>query len=35
MSDRRRYDFEAWPTDGNELTVRLFNWFSRNYWLVV
>jgi hypothetical protein len=27
-------DFEAWPSDANELTIRLNFWFSRNAWLV-
>lgn len=30
-----RYDFAAWPMDGNELTVRLYGWFSLNVWLLV
>jgi hypothetical protein len=30
-----RYDFNSWPKDANELTVRLAGWFSLNYWLVV
>lgn len=29
------YDFTAWPRDGNDLTVRLYLWFSRNTWLLV
>ena len=29
-----RLDFATWPKDANELTVRLYGWFSRNSWLV-
>lgn len=35
MTKKIRYNFNAWPADGNELIVRLSGWFSLNAWLVV
>jgi hypothetical protein len=28
-------DFDAWPEDSNELMIRLWFWFSCNFWLVI
>jgi hypothetical protein len=28
-------DFDAWPTDANDLLCRLKGWWSRSTWLLV